>query len=299
MPKPVAAIVGSGNIGTDLAIKLLRSDVLELRWVIGIDPSSAGLRRAREFGLETSAEGIDWLLSQDELPEVVFDATSASAHRASAPRYAAAGIKVVDLTPAALGPFIVPVVNLDDHLETGNVNMISCGGQATIPIVAAVSRVTEVEYGEIVASVASASAGPGTRANIDEFTVTTARGVESVGGATRGRAIIVLNPGDPPPLMRNTIFVSVDPEADRSQIAASIEAMVADVAEYVPGYRMTAAPQFDDPRKEWGGAARVTVLLEVEGAGDFLPKHAGNLDIMTAAAKRTGERLVEATGARA
>ncbi|NLT04877.1 MAG: acetaldehyde dehydrogenase (acetylating) [Solirubrobacterales bacterium] len=294
MARVPVAILGSGNIGTDLAIKLLRSERLELTSVVGIDPESEGLARARELGVATSAEGIDWLLDGPARPEIVFEATSAGAHRANAPRLEAAGIQAVDLTPAALGPFTVPVVNLGDHLAAPNVNLISCGGQATIPMVAAVSRVTAVPYAEIVASVSSASAGPGTRANIDEFTQTTARGVELVGGAERGRAIIILNPADPPLLMRNTVFAAVEPDADRDAIAASIEAMAAEVAQYVPGYRMTAPPQFDEPREGWDGRARVTVLLEVEGAGDFLPRHAGNLDVMTAAAAAVGERLAAA-----
>jgi acetaldehyde dehydrogenase len=294
MTRVPVAIVGSGNIGTDLAIKLLRSERLELTAVVGIDPESEGLRRARELGVATSADGLDWLLEQPERPEIVFEATSAGAHRANGPKLAAAGIQAVDLTPAALGPFVVPVVNLDDHLAAPNVNLISCGGQATIPMVAAVSRVTEVPYAEIVASVSSKSAGPGTRANIDEFTQTTALGVERVGGARSGRAIIILNPADPPLLMRNTVFAAVDPDADRATISDSIEAMVDDVATYVPGYRLTAPPQFDDPRPEWQGKARVTVLLEVEGAGDFLPRHAGNLDVITAAAAAVGERLAAA-----
>jgi acetaldehyde dehydrogenase len=294
MTRVPVAIVGSGNIGTDLAIKLLRSERLELTAVVGIDPESEGLRRARELGVATSADGLDWLLEQPERPEIVFEATSAGAHRANGPKLAAAGIQAVDLTPAALGPFVVPVVNLDDHLAAPNVNLISCGGQATIPMVAAVSRVTEVPYAEIVASVSSKSAGPGTRANIDEFTQTTALGVERVGGARSGRAIIILNPADPPLLMRNTVFAAVDPGADRATISDSIEAMVDDVATYVPGYRLTAPPQFDNPRPEWQGKARVTVLLEVEGAGDFLPRHAGNLDVITAAAAAVGERLAAA-----
>lgn len=287
------AIVGSGNIGTDLALKLLRSRHMDLRWMVGVDPESAGLRRAHELGIETSADGVDWLLAQPERPQLVFEATSATAHRANAPRYAEAGIQAIDLTPAALGPAVVPVVNVDQHLDTPNVSLISCGGQATIPIVAAVSRVTPVAYGEIVASVASDSAGPGTRANIDEFTQTTARGVEAVGGAARGRAIMILNPAEPPITMRNTVMAAIDPEADRDAIAASVVDQVARVAEYVPGYRLVAEPQFDDPRPGWDGRARVTVLLSVEGAGDFLPPHAGNLDIMTAAACAVGERMAQ------
>jgi acetaldehyde dehydrogenase len=287
------AIVGSGHIGTDLAVKLLRSERLDLRWMAGIDPASDGLRRARELGIEADAGGVDWLLSLDERPAIVFEATSASAHRANAPRYEQAGIQAIDLTPAALGPFVVPVVNLEDRRDAPNLNLISCGGQATIPMVAAVSRVTEVPYSEIVASVASVSAGPGTRANIDEFTRTTARGVELVGGARHGRAIIVLNPADPPITMRNTVFCAIDAEADRDAICASIVAMAEQVAAYVPGYRMVAEPQFDDPRPDWDGRARVTILLEVEGAGDTLPRHAGNLDIMTAAAVRVAELHAE------
>lgn len=290
-PRVPVAIVGSGNIGTDLALKLRRSPRMDLRWMVGVDPASDGLRRAAELGVEVSAEGVDWLLDRPQRPAIVFEATSASAHRANAPRYADAGIQAIDLTPAALGPPVVPVVNVDRHLDAPNVSLISCGGQATIPIVAAVSRVTPVPYGEIVASVSSDSAGPGTRANIDEFTRTTARGIERVGGAERGRAIIVLNPAEPPITMRNTVMAAIDPDADRDAIAASIVDQVARVAEYVPGYRLVADPQFDDPQPGWDGRARVTALLSVEGAGDFLPPHAGNLDIITAAACAVGERL--------
>lgn len=290
-PRVPVAIVGSGNIGTDLALKLRRSSRMDLRWMVGVDPASDGLRRAAELGIEASAEGVDWLLERPERPAIVFEATSASAHRAHAPRYVDAGIQAIDLTPAALGPPVVPVVNVDHHLDAPNVSLISCGGQATIPIVAAVSRVTPVPYGEIVASVSSDSAGPGTRANIDEFTRTTARGIERVGGAERGRAIIVLNPAEPPITMRNTVMAAIDPDADRAAIAASIVDQVGRVAEYVPGYRLVADPQFDDPQPGWDGRARVTALLSVEGAGDFLPPHAGNLDIITAAACAVGERL--------
>jgi acetaldehyde dehydrogenase len=295
--KVPVAIVGSGNIGTDLAIKLSRSSVLEPRWMVGIDPGSDGLRRGAELGLETTAEGVDWLLSQPELPAIVFEATSAHAHELNAPRFADAGIQAIDLTPAAVGPFVVPVVNLEQLRDAPNVNMISCGGQATIPIVAAISDVTPVPYAEIVASVSSASAGPGTRANIDEFTQTTAKGVELVGRSARGRAIIILNPAEPPITMRNTVMAAIDPEADRDAIAASIVAMAARVARYVPGYKIVADPQFEDPQPGWGGRARVTVLLSVLGAGDFLPPHAGNLDIMTAAATAVGERLAAGAGA--
>jgi acetaldehyde dehydrogenase len=289
-----AAIVGSGNIGTDLMIKLGRSSTIEGRYMIGIDPASDGLRRAADAGLEVSAEGVDWLLSRDELPDVVFEATSAAAHEANAPRYAEAGILAIDLTPAAVGPYLVPAVNSGAHMGAPNVNLVTCGGQATIPMVAAVSRVTPVSYAEIVASIASRSAGPGTRANIDEFTRTTANGLEIVGGAQRGKAIIILNPAEPPMIMRDTIYCAISPDADRDAIVDSVLRMVADVTTYVPGYRLVVEPQFDDPRPEWGGQARVTVLLEITGNGDYLPPYAGNLDIMTAAAVRAGEALLGA-----
>jgi acetaldehyde dehydrogenase len=285
------AIVGSGNIGTDLMHKLLRSEVLEPRWMVGIDPDSPGLRRAASLGLATTVDGADWLLAQDPLPPLVFEATSARVHGAHAPRYAAAGIRAVDLTPAAVGPAVVPHVNLAAHLDQPNVNLITCGGQATIPMVYAVSRVTPVGYAEIVATVASRSAGPGTRANIDEFTRTTSRGLEAIGGAARGKAIIVLNPADPPVVMRDTIFCAIGTDADRARIAESIVDMAAEVAKYVPGYRLVSEPQFDPPSPATGGMARVGVFVEVAGAGDFLPAYAGNLDIMTAAATRVGEEL--------
>ncbi|MGN6609066.1 MAG: acetaldehyde dehydrogenase (acetylating) [Jatrophihabitans sp.] len=286
-----AAIVGSGNIGTDLLYKLQRSSVLEPRWMVGVDPASEGLKRAANAGLETTADGVDWLLAQDELPDVVFEATSAYVHRANAPRYEALGIRAVDLTPAALGPAVIPAANLTEHRDAPNINMITCGGQATIPMVYAVSRVVPVEYAEIVATVASVSAGPGTRANIDEFTRTTSRGVETIGGARRGKAIIVLNPADPPMIMRDTIFCAIPLDADHDAIAASVHEIVARVQSYVPGYRLLQEPQFDDPGPMTNGMARVSIFVEVEGAGDFLPPYAGNLDIMTAAAVKVGEEI--------
>ncbi|MEV8637497.1 acetaldehyde dehydrogenase (acetylating) [Streptosporangium sp. NPDC051023] len=293
MTKATAAIVGSGNIGTDLMYKLLRSEAIEPRWMIGVDPDSPGLKRAASEGMVVSAEGVDWLLAQDELPDLVFEATSAYVHRANAPRYRELGIQAVDLTPAAIGPAVVPAVNLGAHLDAPNVSLITCGGQATIPMVHAVSRITEVAYAEIVASVASPSAGPGTRANIDEFTKTTSRGIETIGGAARGKAIIILNPAEPPMLMQDTVFCAIPEDADRDAIAASIMDVVADVASYVPGYRLRAEPQFDDPTPVSGGLARVAVFLEVEGAGDFLPPYSGNLDIMTAAATKVGEGFAQ------
>jgi len=291
--KATAAIVGSGNIGTDLMHKLLRSDVVEPRWMVGIDPASEGLRQAREAGLETTTEGADRLLELDAKPDLVFEATSAYVHAANAPKYEAAGIRAIDLTPAAVGPYVVPPVNLGDHLDAPNVNLITCGGQATIPIVAAVSRVVPVEYAEIVATVASRSAGPGTRANIDEFTRTTSRGIEVIGGAKRGKAIIVLNPAEPPMVMRDTIFCAIPPDADADAVAGSIATMVADVASYVPGYRLLNEPQFEPASPRTANLARVAVFVEVEGAGDYLPAYAGNLDVMTSAAVRVGELLAQ------
>ena len=279
-------ILGSGNIGTDLMAKLQRSEILELTAVVGIDPESDGLRRAREAGIEASAEGVDWIVRNAGRAAFVFDATSAYAHRANAPKLLAAGIRSIDLTPAKMGPGIVPVVNIHDHQNAPDVNLISCGGQATIPMVAAVSRITRVPYAEIVATVASAGAGPGTRQNIDEFTQTTAKAVEEIGGAERGKAIIILNPADPPIMMRNTIFCEIGPDADVDAIATSIRDQAAAVAQYVPGYRLKTNPVFDD--------GRVAIFVEVEGAGDYLPKYAGNLDIMTAAAVRVGEELARA-----
>jgi acetaldehyde dehydrogenase len=283
VPALTAAVVGSGNIGTDLLFKLLRSQVIEPRWMVGVDPASDGLRRAADLGLTSSAEGVAWLLAQDELPDIVFEATSAYAHKEHAPMYAAKGVRVIDLTPAAIGPYVVPTVNLTEHIALPNINMVTCGGQATIPMVAAVSRVVPVSYAEIVASVASLAAGPGTRANIDEFTRTTASAVAKLGGADRGKAIIILNPADPPVIMRDTIFTAVPDEVDEAAIIASVRAMEAEVQTYVPGYRLTADPQFDP--------GRVAIFVEVEGAGDYFPPYAGNLDIMTAAAARVGEQI--------
>jgi acetaldehyde dehydrogenase len=290
-----AAIVGPGNIGTDLMMKLLRhAEHLEPRWMVGVDRASDGLDRARRLGLTASAEGVDWLLRQDPLPDLVFEATSARAHLANAPRYAQAGITAIDLTPAAVGPYVCPPVNLHLNLDARNVNLITCGGQATVPMVAAVSRIVPVAYAEIVASIASRSAGPGTRANIDEFTETTSAALTAVGGARSGKAIIILNPVEPPMIMRNTVFCAIPAEAAESgplqdSVVESIDRMVETVREYVPGYRLKAAPQFDPPSDIWRGMARVAIFLEVRGRGDYLPDYAGNLDIITAAAARVGE----------
>jgi acetaldehyde dehydrogenase len=278
-----AAIVGSGNISTDLLFKLMRSHLVRPRWMVGIDPDSDGLRRARELGIETSAEGVPWLLGQNPRPDLIFEATSARAHAANAPLYAEHKITTIDLTPAAVGPYVVPPVNLTEHIGKQNLNMVTCGGQATIPMVYAVSRVTEVPYAEIVASVASAAAGPGTRANIDEFTRTTAGAVAKLGGARQGKAIIILNPAKPAVIMRDTIFVAVRHDVDQQAVADSVHAMELEVQQYVPGYRLTAEPQFDD--------GRVAIFVQVEGAGDYFPAYAGNLDIMTAAAVKVGEEI--------
>jgi acetaldehyde dehydrogenase len=273
--------------------KLLRSEVLDLRYMVGIDPKSEGLALAAQHGVTTTAEGVDWLFAQSDLPQIVFEATSAYIHRANAPRYLDAGIRAIDLTPAAVGPYVIPSVNLDEHRDAMNVNMVTCGGQATIPIVHAVSRVVEVPYAEIVATVASRSAGPGTRANIDEFTLTTSSAVEVLGGAARGKAIIILNPAEPPLIMRDTIFCAVPANSDRAEIVQSIESIVADVQRYVPGYRLRLAPQFDDIAIDDRDTIRVTTFIEVEGAGDYLPKYSGNLDIMTAAAVGVGEQIAQ------
>ena len=284
-----AAIIGPGNIGTDLVMKMLRSEWIEPVWMVGIDPESDGLKRAREFGLKTTAEGVDGLLPHviaDDI-RVAFDATSAYAHAENSRKLNELGVLMIDLTPAAIGPYCVPPVNLKAHvgkLEM-NVNMVTCGGQATIPMVAAVSRVQPVAYGEIVATVSSKSAGPGTRKNIDEFTRTTAGAVEKVGGAKKGKAIIILNPAEPPLMMRDTIHCLTESEPDRDAITASVHAMLAEVQKYVPGYRLKNGPVFD--------GNRVSIFMEVEGLGDYLPKYAGNLDIMTAAGLRTAEMFAE------
>jgi acetaldehyde dehydrogenase len=276
------AIVGSGNIGTDLLEKLRNSPTLEVTSMVGVDPASAGLARAESYGIATSAEGVRWLLAQRPLPLIVFEATSARVHAENAPLYEKAGIMAIDLTPAAVGPFVVPAVNGDLALNCINVNMVTCGGQATVPLVHAVSREAHVGYAEIVATIASNSAGPGTRQNIDEFTQTTARAIERVGGADAGKAIIILNPAKPPMIMRDTIICSLESDADHDRIRNSVLDMVATVQGYVPGYRLIDEPQFD--------VDRVTIFIEVEGAGDYLPTYAGNLDIMTAAALRVGEK---------
>jgi len=307
MPAKVA-IIGSGNIGTDLMIKVLRtSRVLEMGAMAGIDPSSDGLARAERMGVPTTAEGVDGLVRMPGFADIaiVFDATSAGAHARHDAVLRSHSKQIVDLTPAAIGPYMVPVVNFHELSDAPNVNMVSCGGQATIPMVAAISRVAPVAYAEIVASIASKSAGPGTRANIDEFTQTTARGIERVGGAKKGKAIIVLNPAEPPLMMRNTVFCLVE-DANPKHIEASVERMTDDVRAYVPGYRLKQAVQFEEvsgarPARIDGvgvfsRGVKVSVFLEIEGAGHYLPKYAGNLDIMTSAALRTGERLAEALG---
>ena len=284
-----ALIIGPGNIGTDLLMKMQRSQWVEPVWMVGIEPASEGLKRAQEMGVKTCATGVDGVLDQiiaDDI-RVAFDATSAYAHAENSRKLNALGVIMIDLTPAAIGPFCIPPVNLADHarqLEM-NVNMVTCGGQATIPMVAAVSRVQPVDYGEIVAAVSSRSVGPGTRKNIDEFTRTTALAIEKVGGAKRGKAIIIVNPAEPPLLMRDTVHVLTEGEPDQAAIIASVNAMVADVQKYVPDYKLVNGPVFD--------GKRVTVYLEVEGLGDFLPKYAGNLDIMTAAALRTAELFAQ------
>jgi acetaldehyde dehydrogenase len=288
------AIVGSGNIGTDLMYKLRRSQALDVTLMAGIDPESDGLRRAGELGIEATDRGVEQVLEDPDRDPIVFEATSAWVHRQNAPRYEEAGIRAVDLTPAKMGPLVVPPVNLGEQLDAPNVNLITCGGQATVPIVAAVARVTRVPYAEIVSTVASKSAGPGTRQNIDEFTRTTSSALVEVGGAANGKAIMILNPAEPPILMRNTVFCALEDGYDRDAVIGSIRAMVEEVSSYVPGYRLKADPVIEeDVYATPGGVvpARVVALLEVEGAGDYFPPYAGNLDIMTAAAVRVGEAL--------
>jgi len=285
------AIVGSGNIGTDLMYKLLKNPGhMRLAMVAGIVPESEGLKRARELGIETTHEGIGPVLEDPEI-KIVFDATSAKAHVRHAKLLKEAGKIAIDLTPAARGPYVVPVANLTEHLDKDNVNLLTCGAQATIPLVYAVSRVTPVLYAEMVSTVASLSAGPGTRQNIDEFTFTTARGLEKIGGAKRGKAIIILNPADPPIMMRNTVYVVPEGDFDEEEVRSSVEKMIAQVQEYVPGYHLKSEPVFDEKETPWGKKRIVVLLVEVEGAGDFLPKYAGNLDIMTSAARGVGEQF--------
>jgi acetaldehyde/propanal dehydrogenase len=283
------ALIGPGNIGTDLLYKMKRSPVLEPVWMVGIDPTSEGLKRARDMGLKTTDQGVDGLLPHvlADGVQIAFDATSAYVHAENSRKLNELGVLMIDLTPAAIGPYCVPPVNLVEHVgkREMNVNMVTCGGQATIPMVAAVSRVQPVKYGEIVATVSSKSAGPGTRKNIDEFTRTTAGAVEKVGGARQGKAIIIINPAEPPLIMRDTVHCLTETEPDQARITESIHAMIKEVQKYVPGYRLVNGPVFD--------GNRVSVFMEVMGLGDFLPKYAGNLDIMTAAAARTAEMFAE------
>ena len=284
-----AAIIGSGNIGTDLLYKALRSSLVNPVWVVGIDPDSEGLRRAAGLGLKTTAQGVDGLVPfvRDDRIQIAFDATSAYVHRENSGKLTSRGVLMIDLTPAAIGPFCIPPVNLKEHVgrKEANVNMVSCGAQATVPMVAAVSRVQAVEYAEIVATVSSKSIGPGTRQNIDEFTRTTSAAVEKVGGAKRGKAIIIINPAEPSIIMRDTVHCRTVGEPNRDAITDSIHAMVREVQKYVPGYQLKNGPVFD--------GHRVSTFMEVEGLGDYLPKYAGNLDIMTAAALRTAEMYAE------
>lgn len=287
MTKAKVGIIGSGNIGTDLMYKIERSDVLEMSVMVGIDPESDGLKRAKERGHTIIDNGIDGLMGQLDLVDIVFDATSAYAHKHNSDLLTAAGKKVIDLTPAAIGPFVVPPVNLTEHLDKSNVNMVTCGGQATIPMIYAISRVVPVEYAEIVATISSKSAGPGTRANIDEFTSTTSRAIELVGGAKKGKAIIILNPAEPPIIMRDTIHVLVTEEGHDEAIRQSIADMVEAVQTYVPGYSLKANTVFE--------GKKVSVFIEVEGAADYLPAYAGNLDIMTAAAVQVANEMARHT----
>jgi acetaldehyde/propanal dehydrogenase len=284
-----AAIIGPGNIGTDLLIKALRSEYIEPVWMVGVVPDSPGLARAQELGLKTTADGVDGMLPtmKEDGVQICFDATSAYVHAENSRKVNEQGAVMIDLTPAAIGPFCVPPVNLKAAVDAQamNVNMVTCGGQATIPMVAAVSRVQKVTYGEIVATVSSKSAGPGTRKNIDEFTRTTANGIQTVGGADKGKAIIVINPAEPPLIMRDTIHCLTEDEPDQDAIRKSVDEMIVEVQKYVPGYKLKNGPVFD--------GKRVSIFMEVEGLGDFLPKYAGNLDIMTAAGLRTAEMYAQ------
>ncbi len=303
------AIIGSGNIGTDLMIKIIRDNgPLEVAAMVGIDPGSDGLARARRFGVTTTADGVDGLLALPEFDdiELIFDATSAGAHRVNWATLESTGKRMLDLTPASIGPFCVPVVNLDEHLDAPNLNMVTCGGQATVPVVAAVGQVAPVSYAEIISSISSKSAGPGTRANIDEFTETSATALQAVGGATRGKAVMILNPADPPILMRNTVYCLVDGDVSHADIEESITDMADRVSEYVPGYRLKQRVQFETfsaqsplhiPETGKFTGTRVTTMLEVTGAAHYLPAYAGNLDIMTSAAKATAERIATHTTA--
>jgi acetaldehyde dehydrogenase len=288
--KVKVAIVGSGNIGTDLLYKLLEEPGhMELAMVAGIEPESEGLKRAREEGIEATAEGIQPVLDDPEI-KIVFEATSAKAHMENWPMYKEAGKIAIDLTPAALGPYVVPTANLTKHLDEDNVNLMTCGAQATVPMAYAVSKVTPVRYAEMVSTVASASAGPGTRQNIDEFTFTTARGLEEIGGAKQGKAIIILNPADPPLIMRNTVYVvPEDDKVDEDATTESVNEVVAEVQKAVPGYQLKNGPTFDERDTPWGEKPVIMMFLEVEGAGHYLPKYSGNLDIVTASARRVGE----------
>lgn len=283
MTKLKVGIIGSGNIGTDLMYKVERSPVLEMSVMVGIDPNSDGLKRAKDRGYEIISNGIDGLMERLDLVDIVYDATSAYAHKHNSDKLTAANKKVIDLTPAAIGPFTIPPVNLKEHLDKPNVNMVTCGGQATIPIIHAINRIVSVEYAEIVATISSLSAGPGTRANIDEFTSTTSKAIEVVGGAKKGKAIIILNPADPPVIMRDAIHVLVEEEGHEEAITKSIHEMVAEVQAYVPGYTLKVSPIFED--------RKVSVFVEVNGAADYLPAYAGNLDIMTAAAVQVGNEM--------
>ncbi len=294
------AIIGSGNIGTDLMVKMLRSEVLDLRALVGIDPDSDGLARARSMGVEASHEGPDWVLDNAGEFDMIFDATSAYVHVRYYKKYAEAGITAIDLTPAARGPKVIAAVNLTEHLDAPNINLVTCGGQATTPMVHAVRRaVDSVPYAEMVSTVASKSAGPGTRQNIDEFTKTTSTALREIGGAETSKAIIILNPAEPPIMMRNTVFAGLPEGSDHEAVLESIWSMEKEVAAYVPGYRLKNPPVIEEgPYSTPGGVVphRAVVLLEVEGAGDYLPPFAGNLDIMTAAAMRVGEAIAEHRG---